>query len=42
VNARPLPEGFRYASDSNDRWLTNRELQDLIAPAAGEEQPVTA
>ncbi len=42
VNARPLPEGFRYASDSNDRWLTNRELQDLIAPTAGEEQPVPA
>jgi FlaA1/EpsC-like NDP-sugar epimerase len=28
VNARPLPEGFRYASDNNDRWLTNRELQE--------------
>ncbi len=41
-NARSLPEGFRYASDSNDRWLTNRELQDLISPAAGDEQPVTA
>src|SRR5271167_1935544 len=46
VNARPLPEGFRYASDSNDRWLTNRELQELIspeaAPEAGDEQPVPA
>jgi UDP-N-acetylglucosamine 4,6-dehydratase/5-epimerase len=36
VNARPLPEGFRYASDSNDRWLTGGELQELISPAAEE------
>ena len=42
VNARPLPEGFRYASDNNERWLTNRELQDLVAPAAAEEQPLPA
>ena len=36
-NARPLPEGFRYASDSNDRWLTNRELQELVSPTGPEE-----
>jgi UDP-N-acetylglucosamine 4,6-dehydratase/5-epimerase len=42
VDARPLPEGFRYASDSNDRWLTNRELQELISPEAAEEQPIPA
>jgi UDP-N-acetylglucosamine 4,6-dehydratase len=43
VNARPLPEGFRYSSDNNDRWLTNRELQELISPpVAPEEQPVAA
>src|SRR5271154_3362691 len=42
VNARPLPEGFRYASDNNERWLTNRELQELIEPAAGDEDPVPA
>src|SRR5436853_5161925 len=40
VNARPLPEGFRYASDNNDRWLTNRELQELISPGIAEDQPV--
>src|SRR5437773_6907179 len=40
VNARPMPEGFRYASDNNDRWLTNRELQELVSPSAPEEQPV--
>ena len=32
VNAKALPEGFHYTSDSNSRWLTNRELEDLIAP----------
>jgi UDP-N-acetylglucosamine 4,6-dehydratase len=42
MSARPLPEGFRYASDSNDRWLTNRELQELISPEAVEEQPMPA
>jgi UDP-N-acetylglucosamine 4,6-dehydratase len=25
------PDGFRYASDSNDRWLTQQELSDLVA-----------
>jgi UDP-N-acetylglucosamine 4,6-dehydratase len=39
VNARPLPEGFRYASDNNERWLTNRELQELVAPATPDEHP---
>jgi UDP-N-acetylglucosamine 4,6-dehydratase len=28
--ARPLPEGFRYASDNNPQWLTGTGLQDLI------------
>jgi UDP-N-acetylglucosamine 4,6-dehydratase len=42
VSARPLPEGFRYTSDSNERWLTNRELRELIGLAAPEEQPVPA
>ena len=31
-NARPLPEGFRYASDCNARWLTAEELWALISP----------
>jgi UDP-N-acetylglucosamine 4,6-dehydratase/5-epimerase len=42
VNGRPLPEGFRYASDSNERWLTNRELQELVTPSVAEEPTVTA
>jgi UDP-N-acetylglucosamine 4,6-dehydratase/5-epimerase len=28
--ARALPDGFRYASDSNPRWLTAGELHELI------------
>jgi UDP-N-acetylglucosamine 4,6-dehydratase/5-epimerase len=38
VNGRPLPEGFRYASDNNEHWLTNRELQELISPGETEDQ----
>ena len=29
-NAKPLPDGFRYASDTNSQWLTPTELQKLI------------
>lgn len=29
-NARALPEGFRYASENNQQWLTRRELFELI------------
>ncbi|MGB9667621.1 MAG: UDP-N-acetylglucosamine 4,6-dehydratase (inverting) [Thermosulfidibacteraceae bacterium] len=25
-----VPEGFRYSSDSNDRWLTVEELRELV------------
>ena len=27
---RPCPEGFRYSSDNNPRWLTVEELQELV------------
>ena len=27
----PLPEGFRYTSDTNDHWLTAPELHELIS-----------
>ena len=27
---KPLPEGFRYASDTNDKWLTKEEIGRLI------------
>jgi UDP-N-acetylglucosamine 4,6-dehydratase len=40
VDAASLPEGFRYTSDSNDRWLSNRELRQLVAPEDEEESPV--
>ncbi len=26
---RPLPDGFRYASESNDQWLSGAELREL-------------
>ena len=44
VHARRLPEGFRYSSDTNGRWLTRRELEELVAPdmAAAEELPTSA
>jgi len=41
-DGKPLPEGFRYASDTNDRWLTNRELHGLISPGSVEEEPIPA
>ncbi len=27
---KPLPEGFRYTSDTNDRWLTKDELNRMV------------
>jgi UDP-N-acetylglucosamine 4,6-dehydratase len=41
AHARRLPEGFRYASDTNDRWLTRRELEELVAPEAGAVETVS-
>lgn len=29
---KALPEGFRYASDSNDEWLTQDEIRKLVRP----------
>ncbi|MGO9862129.1 MAG: UDP-N-acetylglucosamine 4,6-dehydratase (inverting) [Terriglobales bacterium] len=42
VIAKPLPEGFRYSSDTNDRWLTRRELKGLVTPETAEAAPTTA
>jgi UDP-N-acetylglucosamine 4,6-dehydratase len=44
VHARRLPEGFRYSSDTNERWLTPRELEELVAPktSASEALPTSA
>jgi UDP-N-acetylglucosamine 4,6-dehydratase/5-epimerase len=30
---RPCPEGFRYSSDTNSRWLTVAELEQIIGPS---------
>jgi UDP-N-acetylglucosamine 4,6-dehydratase len=32
-DGRPLPDGFRYSSDGNDRWLSTAELQNMVAHA---------
>jgi UDP-N-acetylglucosamine 4,6-dehydratase/5-epimerase len=44
VHAKPLPDGFRYSSDTNEHWLTRRELEELVAPeaSAAEELPASA
>jgi len=44
VNAMPLAEGFRYSSDTNERWLTRRELEALVTPetSAAEAVPTSA
>jgi UDP-N-acetylglucosamine 4,6-dehydratase/5-epimerase len=34
VHARELPTGFRYTSDSNEEWLSQEQLQDLLEPDA--------
>jgi UDP-N-acetylglucosamine 4,6-dehydratase len=42
VQARELPQGFRYTSDRNEQWLTNEQLQELIEPGAAAKSPVPA
>lgn len=29
-DAKPLPDGFRYGSDTNDQWLTSDEMRSFI------------
>lgn len=29
-NGKPLPDGFRYSSDTNDWWLTVEELRQMV------------
>ncbi|MGV7228589.1 MAG: UDP-N-acetylglucosamine 4,6-dehydratase (inverting) [Nitrospirales bacterium] len=36
---RPVPDGFSYASNTNDQWITSEELCKLI-PELQESQPV--
>ncbi len=42
VQARALPQGFRYTSDSNEQWLSHEQLQELIEPGATAEARVPA
>ena len=37
IHGKALPDGFRYSSDTNEQWLTRRQLEDLIAPNAAAE-----
>lgn len=37
-HGRPLPDGFEFASDSNDRWLSVSELRTIIGEASHEQQ----
>lgn len=30
TGGKPVPEGFQYSSDRNDRWMQNEELQALL------------
>ena len=32
VGCRPLPEGFRYSSDTNTQWLSAGELEEIVNP----------
>ncbi len=40
MNAKALPEGFRYSSDTNERWLTRRELEALVTPETSSAEAV--
>ena len=37
---RPCPDGFYFASDNNPKWLTEEELQSMIAPFVQEGERV--
>jgi UDP-N-acetylglucosamine 4,6-dehydratase len=31
-NGQSLPEGFRYASNTNEDWLTVDQINEIVAP----------
>jgi UDP-N-acetylglucosamine 4,6-dehydratase len=33
-SAQALPDGFRYASDTNPQWMTSSQLQELVEASA--------
>ncbi|MBV8051607.1 MAG: UDP-N-acetylglucosamine 4,6-dehydratase (inverting) [Acidobacteriaceae bacterium] len=35
TGARPLPDGFRYSSDGNSRWLCAEDLYELMGESTG-------
>jgi UDP-N-acetylglucosamine 4,6-dehydratase len=37
ADALPLPEGFRYASETNPHWLSAEELHELIGDSTEKE-----
>jgi UDP-N-acetylglucosamine 4,6-dehydratase len=36
MHARALPDGFRYASDTNTEWMSDQQVRDLIEPESAE------
>jgi UDP-N-acetylglucosamine 4,6-dehydratase len=42
IHGRPLPQGFRYTSDSNEQWLSHEQLQELIEPGSALQARVPA
>jgi UDP-N-acetylglucosamine 4,6-dehydratase len=42
LHGRELPQGFRYTSDSNEEWLTNEQLHELIEPGAAAKSAIPA
>ncbi|MBI3317772.1 MAG: hypothetical protein HYZ90_01310, partial [Candidatus Omnitrophica bacterium] len=32
----PCPDGFRYSSDTNPRWLKDEEIRRLVSQVQGE------
>jgi UDP-N-acetylglucosamine 4,6-dehydratase len=37
AHGKPLPEGFRYTSDTNSHWLSRTDLETLLASGRSEE-----
>lgn len=35
---RPLPEGYRYASDSNSEWLTLEQIREIVTSIESEQK----
>jgi UDP-N-acetylglucosamine 4,6-dehydratase/5-epimerase len=42
VSAKPLPEGFRYSSDTNEQWLSRHQLEELVTGGVKNQEPIPA